>query len=303
MVVVSDSESSAGLWAAAPSPPPPRAKRALGAQRSSYTRQSRVERACERNPPQGAASLCVRSPKGDPKHKLAVTEDNYVGCQRCGAKRPRVNRDPTSVRGGRLTRGERSSPRQANQAAPKSPPRVTIGASCSYRRDVLSSRPEPRLCPRRAPVGPPAGITACVSGGRGEETVTSRRYRQVAPMLALGGDFGAAWFACLGFILHPLVSLPRRSSSGHDSPLGRFAPYWGYWWFRPRSRTPRRALLKSAKQLLSERATRPAGDCARRLAPPSCDARSCRADALRARFARGLGEGDLRGQSSELGPQ
>jgi len=42
--------------------------------------------------------------------------------------------------------------------------------------------------------------------------------------LALGGDFGAAWFACLGFILHPLVRIPPPSSSGHNSPLERCGP-------------------------------------------------------------------------------
>ena len=46
---------------------------------------------------------------------------------------------------------------------------------------------------------------------RGEETGAARRHQQVAPVGALGGDLGAAWFACLGFLRHPLVSFPRSS--------------------------------------------------------------------------------------------
>jgi len=57
-----------------------------------------------------------------------------------------------------------------------------------------------------------------------EETVTYRRYQQEAPMLTPDGDFGTAWFACLGFILHPLVSIPPPSSSGHNSPFERCDP-------------------------------------------------------------------------------
>ena len=106
-----------------------------------------------------------------------------------------------------------------------------------------------------------------------EETAAYRRYQQEAPMRALGGDFGTAWFACLGELRSPLVRLPPSSFLlvGAQFTLGRFAPYWLCRRFRPRSRTPRWALCRGAKQLVGERATRPAGDCARRLATPACD--------------------------------
>ena len=66
-------------------------------------------------------------------------------------------------------------------------------------------------CVSVVPAGGSARTQRGCERGWGEETAAFRRYLQVASMHTLGGDFGAAWFACLGFILHPLVSLPRSS--------------------------------------------------------------------------------------------
>jgi len=135
----------------APHPPFPRAKRALGAKRSSCTRQRRVERACERNPPQGAATFCAGAPK-ETQNKLAVPEDTPL---------LELSKD-RSVRGGivptrrndeeRRTRGERSSPRQANQAAPLTPPRAPSEPPASIAGTRLSPRPDPRSIRHNAPL-------------------------------------------------------------------------------------------------------------------------------------------------------
>ena len=145
------------------------------------------------------------------------------------------------------------NPRQANQAAPKSPPRGCIGATCWRHREVpvSSSKTTPYPAQRRSTEGPqtqqtrrfepntPAnssphraglwlsgssdeGVLNPAGSGRGEKTY--RRYLQVAPMGALGAVSAAAHFACLGELRSPLVSLPRRSSSGHNSPPWLFFP-------------------------------------------------------------------------------
>jgi len=166
------------------------------------------------------------------------------------------------------------NPKPANRAVPLSPPRAPIGASCGYRRDAAVSSPRtPLESPQPTstedasptPTASPAstasprrpgvcadGSSDEVEGGSGvgsdEETVASRWYPQEAPMQALGGDLGAARFACSGELRSPLVSLPRSSFLlvGSQFTLGRFDPHR---WCRrgcPRSRTPRRTMLKSA---------------------------------------------------------
>ena len=93
-----------------------------------------------------------------------------------------------------------------------------------------SSSPHRPACSSATDQGcgcPDPQTRVCWTGrGRGEETGASRRYQQAAPMGALGGVSDTAWFACLGFLRHPLVSFlpPPSSSSGHDSPLERCAP-------------------------------------------------------------------------------
>ena len=78
------------------------------------------------------------------------------------------------------------------------------------------------------PTGGWSGLSADVYGVQGEEAGAFYRYQREASMQPPDGDSGTAWFACLGFILHPLVRLPRSSFLlvGAQFTLGRFAPYW-----------------------------------------------------------------------------
>ena len=130
------------------------------------------------------------------------------------------------------------------------------------------------------------------SGGWVEETGTSQRHPQEAPVGALGGDFGTAWFACSGELRSPLVRLlpPPSSSSRHNSPSDasvRTAPFWRSC---PRSR---RVCSGSPSAPQHRTSPRPAGDCARGLAPPISDVCDWSAEAPRVRFAHGTGgEGD-----------
>ena len=288
-----------------PASPNPRAKRALGAERSSHTRQRT-----------GGASLRAQSPAGRGEFVCEVAEGRpqtqtrrdrgqlrQKGAVLTEAPEGELCPDEEERRARELHKGGTEFPQTSK------PSRTKVSTESNHRSRLLVS-PKPvwrthSLLPPTPP-GPahpssaepdnlspglwapkPTGVLGssrrgCWTRGssaelrcggwgvvQGEETDAYWRYQQVAPMGALGAVPETAHFACLGFILHPLVSLPPPSSSGHDSPLGRFAPYGYCQRFRPRSRTPR-----------------PAGDCARRLAPPVLWRVWLERSALRARFAR-----------------